>query len=229
MINFESVRSVKLKGVGKGFWITLDPSHPEEVLISEIDKLIKKLKHLAVNADVVLDVGDAKGHEGLIHRMKTHLRENFELGIISTSPKKRSVPTERIRQRDLSKEWNQHRSDVLMLRGRVRSGQKINAKKHLVITGDVNPGAEIVAGGDVIVLGKLFGKVQAGFPDKEDAIVFALGFNPSHVKIGKVSALGSEEGAGGISEFASVENNQIIVKDYMKANPFRRLPWPEAI
>ncbi len=229
MINFESVRSVKLKGVGKGFWITLDPSHPEEVLISEIDKLIRKLKHLAVNADVVLDVGDAKGHEELIKRMKTHLEKNFDLGLISTSPKKRSVPTERIRQRDLSKGWNQHRSDVLMLRGRVRSGQTINAKKHLVITGDVNPGAEIVAGGDVIVLGKLSGKVHAGHPDKEDAIVFALGFNPSHVQIGAVSALGSEDGTGSISEFASVENNKIIVKDYMKASPFRRMPWPEAI
>ncbi|MBU0971438.1 MAG: septum site-determining protein MinC [Proteobacteria bacterium] len=229
MINFESVRSVRLKGVGKGFWITLDPSFPEADLISEIDKLIRKLKHLAVNADVVLDVGDAKGHEDLILRMKTYLRENFELGLISTTPVKRSVPTERIRQRDLSKGWNHHRSDVLMLRGRVRSGQKIDAKKHLVITGDVNPGAEIVAGGDVIVLGRLSGKVHAGFPDKEDAIVFALEFNPSHVKIGSVAASGSEEGAASIPEFASVEHNTIVVKDYMKASPFRRMPWPEAI
>jgi len=229
MINFESVRSVKLKGVGKGFWITLDPSHPEKVLISEIDKLIRKLKHLAVNADVVLDVGDAKGHEELIKRMKAYLEKNFDLGLISTSPKKRSVPTERIRQRDLSKGWNQHRSDVLMLRGRVRSGQTINAKKHLVITGDVNPGAELIAGGDVIVLGKLSGKVHAGHPDKEDAIVFALGFNPSHVKIGPISAAGSDDGAGISPEFASVEKNKIIVKDYMKASPFRRMPWPEAI
>ncbi|MBA3012748.1 MAG: septum site-determining protein MinC [Proteobacteria bacterium] len=229
MINFESVRSVRLKGVGKGFWITLDPSFPEAVLISEIDKLIRKLKHLAVNADVVLDVGDAKGHEDLILRMKTYLRENFDLGLISTTPVKRSVPTERIRQRDLSKGWNHHRSEVLMLRGRVRSGQKIDAKKHLVITGDVNPGAEIVAGGDVIVLGRLSGKVHAGFPDKNDAMVFALEFNPSHVKIGSVAASGNEEGASSIPEFASVENSTIVVKDYMKASPFRRMPWPEAI
>ena len=229
MINFETAAPVKLKGVGKGFWITLDPTHPEEILISEIDKLLKKLKHLAVNADVVLDVGDAKGHEDLILRIKHYLKANFDLGLISTSPKKRSVPTERIRQRDLSKGWNQHRSDVLMLRGRIRSGQKINAKKHLVITGDVNPGAELIAGGDVIVLGKLSGKVHAGFPDREDAIVFALGFNSSHIKIGSISALGSEEKGVNIPEFASVEKNKIIVQDYMKVSPFRKMPWPEAI
>jgi septum site-determining protein MinC len=99
----------------------------------------------------------------------------------------------------------------------------------LVITGDVNPGAEIIAGGDVIVLGKLSGKVHAGYPDKEDAIVFALELNPSHVKIGPVSSPGNETGGGSTPEFASVEKNQIIVKDYMKASPFRRMPWPEAI
>jgi len=239
MINFENTAPVQLKGAGKGFWITLDPSHPEEVLISEIDKLLRKLKHLAVNADIILDVGndpDTKSpetkdqqHKDLFQRIKIHLDKNFDLGNITASPVKRSIPTERIRQRDLSRGWNHHSSDVLMLRGRVRSGQKINAKKHLVITGDVNPGAEIIAGGDVIVLGRISGKVHSGFPDNKDTIIFALEFNPTQVKIGRVSAAGSEDGAGGKPEFACVENNRIIVKDYMKASPFRRMPWPEAI
>ena len=229
MIHFDNTAPVKLKGAGGGFWITIDPSHPEAVLIAEIDKLIKKLKHLAVNADVTLDVGDARGHEPLVEQIKSHLEEHFDLGRILTSPKKRSIPTERIRQRDLSKGWNHHRSDVLMLRGRVRSGQKINARKHLVITGDVNPGAEISAGGDVIVLGKLAGKVHAGYPDREDAIVFSLSFAPSHVKIGTVSAAGSDEYPGDKPEFAAVEGRSIVVKDYMKSCPFRRMPWPEAI
>lgn len=230
MIHFDNSAPVKLKGAGGGFWITIDPSQPETVLIDEIDKLIRKLKHLAVNADVTLDVGDAQGHEELIQRIKIHLEKKFDLGKIAASPKKRSIPTERIRQRDLSRGWNHHRSEVLMLRGRVRSGQKINAKKHLIITGDVNPGAEIIAGGDVIVLGKLAGKVHAGYPDQEDAIVFSLAFAPSHIEIGPVSAPGREEvNTGQGAEFAAIENQSIVVKDYMKASPFRRMPWPEAI
>lgn len=229
MIHFDNTAPVKLKGAGGGFWITIDPSHPEAVLITEISKLIKNLKHLAVNADVSLDVGDARGHEDLLRQIKAHLEANFDLGRIVTSPQKRSAPTERIRQRDLSKGWNHHRSDVLMLRGRVRSGQKINARKHLIITGDVNPGAEITAGGDVIVLGKLAGKVHAGYPESEEAIVFALAFAPSHVKIGGICATGSEESLTQQPEFACVENQSIVVKDYMKASPFRRLPWPEAV
>ena len=229
MINFDNTAPVKLKGAGGGFWITIDPSHPEEVLISEISKLIKNLKHLAVNAEVTLDVGDARGHEDLLGRIKVYLESHFELGRIVTSPQKRSVPTERIRQRDLSRGWNHHRSDVLMLRGRVRSGQKINARKHLIITGDVNPGAEIIAGGDIMVLGKLAGKAHAGHPKDQEAIVFALAFAPSHIKIGSICATGSEESLTQMPEFACVEDQSIVVKDYMKASPFRRLPWPEAV
>ncbi len=229
MINFDNTAPVKLKGAGGGLWITIDPSHPEAEIIAEIDRLLKKLKHLTINADITLDTGDANGQEDLIARIKAYLETNFELGRIATSPKKRSMPTERIRQRDLSKGWNQHKSDVLMLRGRVRSGQKINARKHLVITGDVNPGAELTAGGDIIVLGTLAGKVHAGFPENEDAIIFSLAFNPNLVKIGSVTAAGSGEAGAVGPEFACIEQGNIVVKNYMKANPFKRMPWPEVI
>ena len=229
MINFDSTAPVKLKGVGDGFWITLDPSHPEDVLKAEIDKLFKNLKHLAVNASVVIDVGGAKGHDDLIEKIKSYLRIKFEVAKVSMPPEKRSIPTEQIRQRDLSKGWNHHRSDVLMLRGRVRSGQKIESRRHIVIAGDVNPGSEISAGGDIIILGKLAGKVHAGCPNDETAIIFALEFKPTLVKIGEIAAAGIDEEFSAKPEYACIEDDGIVVKDYMKANPFRKMPWPEAI
>ncbi len=229
MINFEDTAPVKLKGVGGGFWVTLDPSLPEALLIAEMDKLFKKLSHLAVNASVVIDMGDARGHEDLFSVIKSRLIEKYEVGRVSTSPQKPSVPTRRIRQRDLSKGWNQHRSNVLMLRGRVRSGQKVDTARHVVIFGDVNPGAEIIAGGDIIVLGKLSGKVYAGNPKNEAAIVFALAFEPTSVKIGTTTAAGTNETGQHVPEFACVKDGAILVQDYMKAHPFRKMPWPEAV
>lgn len=229
MINFDSSAPVKLKGVGDGFWITLDPSHPENVLKSEIDKLFKNLKHLVINASVVIDVKDARGHDDLIENIKSYLINTFEVARVSKPPEKRSIPTERIRQRDLSKGWNHHRSDVLMLRGRVRSGQKIESRKHVVIAGDVNPGSEIIAGGDVIVLGRLAGKVHAGRPNDETAIIFALEFNPNQVEIAGFFAPGINKKISAKPEYACVEDGGVVVKDYMEANPFRKLPWPEAI
>ncbi len=229
MINFDSSAPVRLKGVGDGFWITLDPSHPEDVLKSEINKVFKNLKHLAVGAGVVIDVGGAKGHEDLIKTLRLYLIDTFEVAKVTLPPETRSIPTERIRQRDLSRGWNQHKSDVLMLRGRVRSGQKIETRKHIVITGDVNPGSEIIAGGNVIVLGRLAGKVHAGSPNDETAIIFALEFKPTQVKIGQIAAAGIDEDFSAKPEFACIEKDGIVVKDYMKGNPFRKMPWPEAI
>lgn len=229
MIHFENAAPVKLKGVGGGFWVTLDPSRSEDLLIDEMDKLFKKLSHLAVNASVVIDMGDARGHEDLFSLIKSRLLEKFQVGRVTTSPQKQSVPTQRIRQRDLSRGWNQHRSNVLMLRGRVRSGQRVETPRHVVIFGDVNPGAEIIAGGDIVVLGKLSGKVHAGNPKNEAAIVFALSFEPTSVKIGTVTAAGSNEPNQTVPEFASVKDGTILVQDYMKANPFRKMPWPEAV
>lgn len=229
MINFETGVPVKLKGVGDGFWITLDPSCSETVLLEEIDKLFENLTHMTINASVVLDVGEAKGQEDLIETIKNHLVNTFEVSKVTTPPKQRSIPTERIRQRDLKKGWNHHRSDVLMLRGRVRSGQKITAKKHVMIAGDVNPGSEIIAGGDVIVLGRLAGKVHAGSPDNQEAIIFALEFKPTQVSIGEMVAAGMDEEISAKPEYASIEEGGIVVKDYMKSNPFKKIPWPEAM
>ncbi len=229
MINFDSSVPVKLKGVGDGFWITLDPSRSEETIKSEIDKLFKNLKSLVMNSSVVIDLGGAKGHDDLVKDITSHLKTTFEVAKVTTPPEKRSIPTQRIRQRDLSKGWNHHKSDVLMLRGRVRSGQKIESKRHIVITGDVNPGAEIIAGGDIIVLGKLAGKVHAGCPGNNTAIIFALDFKPTHVQIGAIAAAGLDEDFLAKPEYACIEDDGIMVKDYMKSNPFRKMPWPETI
>ncbi len=218
---------VRLKGVGDSLRVTLDPKQPFELLQQETGKLFERLKHLAINARVIIDPGEQGDHDGLIENIGEYLKETFDVGSVSGPPKKRSVSEERIRQRDVSKSWEHHRSDVLMLSGRVRSGQKVHAKKHLFILGDVNPGAEITAGGDIMVMGSLCGAVLAGQPENEDAIVLALDFRPSLVQIGGYVAAGESGSKGKSAEYAHVDNGIVIVEDYLKANPFGRLPWPK--
>ncbi|ACN13382.1 MinC [Desulforapulum autotrophicum HRM2] len=220
---------VKLKGVGDGFWITLDPSMPESILKEDLVKLFERLRHLAINARVVIDIGGAKGYDGLVQNLSSFLKTRFDVGIVTTPPEKRSIPVERIRQRDLNRGWTSHRSEVLMLRGRVRSGQKIEAKKHVLITGDVNPGAQITAGGDILVMGRLLGHVHAGYPKNATAIILALDFRPSQVQIGEYVVSDLDAQKTDRVEFASVVNEGILVQDYLGVNPFGRLPWPEVV
>lgn len=74
-------------------------------------------------------------------------------------------------------------SDTLFLRRTVRSGQAIHHASNVVVLGDVNPGAEIVAGGDIIVWGVLRGMVHAGYPENEQALVCALQLAPVQLRI----------------------------------------------
>jgi septum site-determining protein MinC len=223
----QSTSYVRLKGVGDSLWVTLDPTLPTDLLQAELIRLFGRLKHLAFQARVVLDPGPTPGHENLIESLGTFLKENFGVGFVSGPPKKRSADEEQSRKRDVNLSWKHRRSDVLILAGRVRSGQKVTARNHLLIMGDLNPGGEVVAAGDIFILGSMRGTAAAGQPSNEDAIILALDFRPTQIQIGGYVAAGPPCSPRSVAEYAFVENNGIVVADYLKANPFGRLPWPE--
>jgi septum site-determining protein MinC len=218
---------VKLKGVGDSLWVTLDPAQSEDFLKKELHKLFARLKHLAVNARVIIDCGKEGNDNDLIERLGQYLKETFDVGRVTGPPAERSISREQKRQKDISDSWMHHGSDVLMLSGRVRSGQKVSAQKHLVVLGDVNPGAEISAGGDSLVMGRLLGMAFAGQPENEDAIILALEFRPTQIQIGGYVAAGMNASASNRAEYAYVEGGVVTVEEYLKSNPFSRLQWPE--
>ena len=66
----------------------------------------------------------------------------------------------------------------------IRSGQQIYAKnRDLVIMGAVNPGAEVIADGNVTVFGRVLGKVIAGHFGNFEAQIFAKELNPELICI----------------------------------------------
>ena len=73
-------------------------------------------------------------------------------------------------------------------RGTLRSGQSIEVDGSIVILGDINPGAQVIAGGNVVVLGCLKGMISAGFPSDQSAVVAALMMEPMQIKIGNIIA-----------------------------------------
>ncbi|QTA92146.1 Septum site-determining protein [Desulfonema magnum] len=218
---------VRIKGMGNSLCITLDPSQPIDYLQKELHRLFKRMKHLAVNAKVILDVGELEGHEELVEKLGKFLKETFAVGSVSRPPVKQLPSEERRRKQDMECSWGRYHSDVLMLTGRVRAGQKVTAKNHLLILGDVNPGAEVLAGGDIFIMGTLRGTAIAGQPDNEEVIVLALDFQPIQIQIGKIVAAGLPPSPEKLAEFAHVENGTIVVEDYLEADPFGRLPWPQ--
>jgi len=72
---------------------------------------------------------------------------------------------------------------VLYLRQTLRSGQTVSHKGHLVIIGDVNPGAELMAEGDITVWGALRGIAHAGIGGNIEAEIRALKLQPIQIRI----------------------------------------------
>jgi septum site-determining protein MinC len=207
--------------------VTLDPTLPVEHLQTELHRIFQRLKHLAVNARVILDPGEENGHEALIKSLGRFLKESFDVGMVTGPPEKRSKMTEETRQKGAAASWRYRRSDVLMMSGRVRSGQKVESKGHLVLMGDVNPGGQVIAGGDILVMGSLLGTASAGIPENETTIILSLDFRPTQVQIGGYVAAGLPQDKENVAEYAHVENGGIVVENYLKKDPFGKMPWPE--
>ena len=114
--------------------------------------------------------------------------------------------------------------DARMVYGTLRSGQRIESEHSIVIIGDVNSGAEIVAGGDIIVLGILRGVAHAGAYDETGGgrFIFALDLRPTQLRIGSVISRGAAEGSKR-SEIARVDGNIIVVEPFQARNVLSRL------
>lgn len=99
--------------------------------------------------------------------------------------------------------------------GTLRSGQRIETPFSLIVIGDVNPGADIIAGGDVIVMGSLRGTAHAGAYEDDilDRVVVALQMQPMQLRIGSVVSRGSGD-AGRGPEVAKIDNRMIVVEPY---------------
>ncbi len=65
----------------------------------------------------------------------------------------------------------------------VRSGTRIEYPGHVVVFGDVNPGAEIIADGNVIVWGRVRGVIHAGAKGDREALICALDLSANQIRI----------------------------------------------
>ncbi len=104
----------------------------------------------------------------------------------------------------------------LLVRRRIRSGQTVRHTGHVVIIGDVSAGAELSAGGDIVVWGKLMGIAHAGAMGDDTAVVCALDLAPLQLRIGHLVARPAEgdQERPRHPEIAYVRDNMIVVESW---------------
>lgn len=98
----------------------------------------------------------------------------------------------------------------------LRSGASVRYDGDLYVFGDVNPGAQVVATGNIVVLGALKGVAHAGAAGDEDAFILAFDLRPTQLRIGRRIAVPPARRPDGefSPERASVVDGQIVLEPY---------------
>lgn len=71
-----------------------------------------------------------------------------------------------------------------IIRRNLRSGQIVVHNFDVVVIGNVHPGAEIIAGGSVVIFGSAKGVLRAGYSQGETGVIAAIDLQPSLIQIG---------------------------------------------
>ena len=77
-------------------------------------------------------------------------------------------------------------SETKFHRGSLRSGQRLEEERSIVILGDVNSGAEVISSDNIVVLGTLRGLAHAGAKGNKQAIIAAGLFDSVQVRIANI-------------------------------------------
>ena len=115
---------------------------------------------------------------------------------------------------------------AILIQRVIRSGQTVRHTGHVVVIGDVNPGAAVVAGGHIIVWGRLQGMAHAGSMGDESACVCAVEMAPTQLRIGTIIARPEDVPApvsvkgqpSSYAEIARVRDGIIVVDPWDKVS-----------
>jgi septum site-determining protein MinC len=227
--------SIAIKGTRSGLLLTLEAGMPFSELLQALAHRLEESPTFFQGASLTVDTTQRALRVNERLQLEKLLAQ-YQMSIAAGSTEKErkaaktiTLPAETPQvarvTRDLTVEQRDPRDhdDTLYLRRTVRSGQAIHHHSSVVILGDVNPGAEIVAGGDIIVWGVLRGMVHAGYPDNEQALVCSLQLAPVQLRIAHLLSRPPEGfEAQPRPEVATIRQGQIVVEAWISGRPPRK-------
>ena len=230
--------AITIKGIRQGLLVTLPQSQASEDWQTELSTLGKRLGANPAffrGGRVALEVGSRElSHSDLEQARALLTRHQVELwAVVGTSketeaaaqelglvidlgpmrpPAPEAAPKDEAASGGDTGEGASVTED-LVVRRTLRSGQSIRHPGHVVVIGDVNSGAEVVAGGDIVVWGRVRGVVHAGALGNEEAIICALDLAPTQLRIaGHITRSPEDKRRKPVPEVASVHDGHIVAE-----------------
>jgi len=217
---------IQIKGLRDGLLVSLsDASWDEQlsVLISRVDaqpsffqgaRLALDVASQVLHVDELVDLRDKLSERGIslwavISESPTTEQTSQLLGLATRISKPRPQESRGFAVDDLGE------GTALFMERTLRSGTRIEFAGHVVVLGDVNPGAEIVAKGNIIIWGRLRGVAHAGAEGDRESVVCALDFSPMQLRIADEASPAITSQNQPIPQLARIgENGKLLVENW---------------
>lgn len=206
---------ISIKGSRDGLRLHLDEAAGWGTLLEALQQQLERGTQFFNGARVVVDIGDRvlEEHElgAVLELMRRHGLQPDALA--SNSRESRSAARSAgLAARPVARPAEQEeRGDAAFVGRTLRSGQVVRHQGHITILGDVNAGAEVVAGGNVIVWGRVRGTVHAGALGDRTAQICALELTPTQLRIADLIARAPDGEKDRLPAIARVTGDQISV------------------
>lgn len=222
----EERTKVQIKGIREGLLITVYDEDWSEAKAA-LQEQVKEQSDFLQGARLILDVGNHVIRAAELGQLQDMLTED---GLTLWAVLSRSPVTERNAQSlGLATRINKplpERSThpietaltgehAVLVRRTLRSGFSLQHSGHVIVIGDANPGSEIIAGGNVVVWGRLRGMVHAGADGNEQAVVCAMDLAPTQLRIAGLIATTPKRTGQIQPEMAHIVDGQVVAE-----------PWP---
>lgn len=219
---------IQIKGIREGLLVNFGDGDWEEVRAAFLDHLDNQAEFLR-GARLALDVGnhilkavelsqlrDVISEHGLtlwavLSNSPTTEGTAQTLGLATKLSKPR--PERSVRTLDTTIQGGEH---AILVQRTLRSGYSLQFPGHVVVLGDINPGAEVVASGHIIVWGRLRGMVHAGAEGDESAVVCALDLAPTQLRIAGQIAVTPQRRGKTSPEIVRLQDGQVVAEPWQE-------------
>ena len=209
---------VAIKGTREGLVLYLDPAADFDLLMNELDKLLKDSVQFLQGATIRCYAGK-KEYTEIEHTTLARVLGRYQLELTGwLTTEEVYVPGKVKPNATETKEtrvWDEGmvEGSCLFVERTLRSGASVQFDGHVVVLGDVNPGGEIIATGNIAVLGSLRGVAHAGATGERKASVSAYHLAPTQLRIADLVTRGpADEADGRGPEIARIKEDQLIVE-----------------
>lgn len=188
--------------------IKLNEDAEQADIVNSLKKKIPELKKLYKDEKTPIKVTGKILKNKEIDEIQKIIKDDIDVEIDFDMPKSLGLYSiKKTFQREIAV------SETKFHKGSLRSGQRLETEGSLVVLGDVNSGAEVIASDNIVVLGALRGLAHAGAKGNKQAIVAAGLFDAVQVRIANIiKEIDREEEPMHKQTCISVEDDKIVIE-----------------